>query len=119
MRSVFASPTVAGLAALVERLDADTEASAVTPNLIPATCTAITPDMLPLVALTQQEIDRIAAQVPGGAANIQDIYPLAPLQTGILFHHMLEGRVIPTCSVMCWASIAARVSTASSARCNA
>ncbi|QPB24378.1 condensation domain-containing protein [Rhizobium sp. 007] len=64
-------------------------------NLITEESTAITPQMLPLIALTQEEIDRIVATVPGGVGNIQDIYGLSPLQDGILFHHLLASRGDP------------------------
>ena len=85
VRMVFITPTLAGLAAAVAERKGLAPGFAVPPNQITSACTAITPEMLPLVSLTQGEIDQIVAKVPGGVANIQDIYPLAPLQEGILF----------------------------------
>ncbi|WP_261887413.1 non-ribosomal peptide synthetase [Vibrio aerogenes] len=88
VRDLFSHPTVAGLAPVLAGQSA--AQTAVPPNLIPPSCQAITPQMLPLAELTQAEIDTVAARVDGGMVNIQDIYPLAPLQEGILFHHLLQ-----------------------------
>ncbi|HMK91069.1 MAG TPA: amino acid adenylation domain-containing protein, partial [Methylocystis sp.] len=91
VRTLFAHPTPAALSEApgsALRLE-------VPPNLIPAGCAAITPEMVTLANLARAEIDLIVAGVPGGAANVQDIYPLAPLQEGMLYHHLLAERGDP------------------------
>ncbi|KAF9082136.1 hypothetical protein BGX27_004623, partial [Mortierella sp. AM989] len=58
-------------------------------NLITVETSRITPELLPLIDITQDDIDSIVNRVEGGVANIQDIYALSPLQEGILFHHTM------------------------------
>ncbi|WP_052689942.1 non-ribosomal peptide synthetase, partial [Xanthomonas sp. GPE 39] len=85
LRTLFANPTLAALAASSGAISVS-----VPPNLIKPDTEIITPELLPLVTLTQEQIDSIVAMTPGGTPNIQDIYPLAPLQEGIFFHHLLQ-----------------------------
>ncbi|MFN9661595.1 MAG: non-ribosomal peptide synthetase, partial [Cyanobacteriota bacterium] len=86
VRALFTTPTLADLASVVGEEDE----VVVPPNRIPLDCTHLTPELLPLVRLQQSALDRIVATVPGGACNVQDIYPLGPLQEGLLFHHVLQ-----------------------------
>ncbi|SHN30769.1 non-ribosomal peptide synthase domain TIGR01720/amino acid adenylation domain-containing protein [Pseudomonas asturiensis] len=46
----------------------------------------VTPSDFPLARLSQPQLDRLS--IPAG--NIQDIYPLAPMQQGMLFHSLFE-----------------------------
>ncbi|MEU1463182.1 amino acid adenylation domain-containing protein [Streptomyces sp. NPDC005727] len=89
VRDVFAEP---GLAALAARIDdtAGTDEYSAPPNLIPDGCTRLTPELLPLIDLTQDQLDTITAAVPGGAPNVRDVYPLLSTQEGILFHHLMD-----------------------------
>jgi amino acid adenylation domain-containing protein len=84
--TLFAAPTLTSLAAAL----VDATVHEFPENGVPSECDVILPEMLTLVKLTQDQIEKIASEVRGGTGNIQDIYPLAPLQEGILFHHRMQ-----------------------------
>ncbi|MCA6222761.1 non-ribosomal peptide synthetase, partial [Photorhabdus antumapuensis] len=91
VRNLFQSPVLSDLAQTLGQH----RAVVVPPNVITSATTTLTPEMLPLIDLTQADIDRIVRQIPGGVANLQDIYALSPLQDGILFHHLLANEGDP------------------------
>ncbi|NHB98753.1 non-ribosomal peptide synthetase, partial [Photorhabdus stackebrandtii] len=91
VQTLFEHPTLSVLAqSLAQHCEIPVPDNRITPDTL-----VLTPEMLPLIDLTQLEIDRIVEQVPGGIANIQDIYALSPLQDGILFHHLLANEGDP------------------------
>ncbi|MEU0088909.1 amino acid adenylation domain-containing protein, partial [Streptomyces sp. NPDC006274] len=57
----------------------------------PRTTGGLTPSDLPLVTLTQPQLSRLEADVPG----LADVLPLAPLQEGLLFHSLLDDGSAP------------------------
>ncbi|MGS2744405.1 amino acid adenylation domain-containing protein [Halomonas sp. LS-001] len=89
VRTLFQWPELAAFAKALS-LGPERERLVIPPNRNPEHCQSIKPDMLTLIDLDIDQISRIEDAVPGGATNIQDIYPLAPLQEGILFHHRLQ-----------------------------
>ncbi|KAF9945404.1 hypothetical protein BGZ72_001353, partial [Mortierella alpina] len=103
VRALFETPVLSVLATSISRECVVSEAATTPDNLITNATVEITPDLLPLIDLLQDDIDRIVDQVPGGVANIQDIYSLSPLQDGILFHHMMATTGDPYLLTICTA----------------
>jgi amino acid adenylation domain-containing protein len=91
VRWIFEAPTPVELAERIRLSRQNTETLLPIPvnSILPGT-SRITPDLLPLIHLSQGEIDHILTTVEGGAGNLQDIYPLTPLQEGMYFHSKLQ-----------------------------
>ncbi|WP_214086504.1 non-ribosomal peptide synthetase [Photorhabdus heterorhabditis] len=89
--TLFSTPILSEQALLLEKADSLT----IPANLIDVACERITPEMLPLVDISQADIDMLVSQVPGGVSNIQDIYALSPLQERFLFYHLMAQRGDP------------------------
>uniref|UniRef100_UPI0036DB750F condensation domain-containing protein n=1 Tax=Photorhabdus sp. RM322S TaxID=3342825 RepID=UPI0036DB750F len=91
VHDLFQTPVLSDMAqTLGQHRAVDIPANVITPET-----EVLTPEMLPLIDLTQADIDHIVGQVQGGLNNLQDLYALSPLQDGILFHHVLENEGDP------------------------
>ncbi|WP_166310137.1 non-ribosomal peptide synthetase [Photorhabdus cinerea] len=90
--TLFSTSILSEQALMLEKAD---DSLTVPANLIDVACERITPEMLPLVDISQADIDMLVNQVPGGVSNIQDIYALSPLQERFLFYHLMAQRGDP------------------------
>ncbi len=90
---VFRSPTLSALAAALRPTTANTPPENAAAAAGSDTSARQPP---PLVHLDASQLAEIARAIPGGINNIQDIYPLTPLQEGILFHHLLDNQTVGT-----------------------
>jgi hypothetical protein len=77
----------------VERLARDfvDEAGALAARFAAAAAPRLGPSDFPLAALAQGELDELGARY----GEIEDVYPLAPLQSGMVYHHLMEGADAP------------------------
>ncbi|KAF9273424.1 hypothetical protein BGZ68_001525, partial [Mortierella alpina] len=101
VRVLFENPVLFAMATHLRQGEVEAIEAIAPPNLISLSTKALTPDLLPLIDLTQDDIDLIVHQVPGGVANIQDIYALSPLQNGIVFHHIMATVGDPYLTAVC------------------
>ncbi|CAM1366010.1 non-ribosomal peptide synthase/polyketide synthase [Tenacibaculum xiamenense] len=87
VRDIFLNPCIVGI---IEKMVLSSSMYVTPPNGITRDTKVITPEMVPLLNFDQQGIDAVVAQIEGGVSNIEDIYPLSPLQEGIYFHYLMS-----------------------------
>jgi amino acid adenylation domain-containing protein len=94
--TLFANPVIANLATLIDKSgEAVSTAIAGRPE---ANTTEL--EHASLMEIGSADMDAVAGQIPGGSKNIQDAYPLLPLQSGFLYHHLLSSKGDPYLAVI-------------------
>jgi len=93
--SILGALNLSEMAQRITRSTAQDNDIIVPPNLILAANDTLTPAMVTMVDLDQSEINAIVEATEGGVENIADIYPLTPLQEGMLFHSLLKDDIDP------------------------
>jgi|GEM_PF-419392 len=95
-RDVFSARTFADLAHCMAAVEAHDASENVALNYaIPEGINRLTADVLPLINLSETEMSLLEETHPGGIENLHSVYPLSPLQDGILFHHMMNQTCDP------------------------
>ncbi len=89
VKDIFANPTIE---AICKKLVPLSSVYQIPVNGIPDSPERITPSMLPLLNFEQEDIDKIVSKTYGGVSNIQDIYPLSPLQEGMYYHYLISDK---------------------------
>ena len=89
VQRVYDSASLGSLAQQLVPYETAPEASAEERSPV-GSATELLPERFPGMELETQQLIDIALTVPGGAANIQDLYPLSPMQEGLLFQHLLN-----------------------------
>ncbi len=87
VKDIFEDPTITGIS---ERVVSSKPLHEVPVNGIQKETNYITPSMVPLLSFDQKDLNNVVDKIKGGVTNIQDMYPLSPLQEGIYFHHLMS-----------------------------
>ncbi len=89
IKDIFSDATIAGISV---KLTPTELLYKVPSNGITINTERITPSMVPLLDFTQEDIDNVVNNIPDGISNIEDMYPLSPLQEGIYFHYLMSDK---------------------------
>jgi amino acid adenylation domain-containing protein/thioester reductase-like protein len=90
VRAIYMRPTLSEFAEALK--SSMPKAESVASGIVPDPAESQSERFL-AVGISSEHLERVARLIPGGLGNIEDIYPLSPLQEGVLFHHFLGNQL--------------------------